>query len=89
LDKPLEHMVATTPAHLLADMLIGGVLKRDVKPLLHTSSLLMEYLDDDDFLLRPLPNHLFQRDNSAWVGSSTATTRCPTSRPPSRVATCW
>ena len=27
----------------------------------------MEYLDDDDFLLRPLPNHLFQRDNSAWV----------------------
>ena len=32
-----------------------------------TSSLLLEYLDDDDFLLAPLPNHLFQRDNSAWV----------------------
>ena len=27
----------------------------------------MEYLGPDDFLLRPLPNHLFQRDNSAWV----------------------
>jgi arginine deiminase len=27
----------------------------------------MEYLGPEDFLLRPLPNHLFQRDNSAWV----------------------
>ena len=27
----------------------------------------MEYLRRDDFLLRPLPNHLFQRDNSAWI----------------------
>jgi arginine deiminase len=67
LDKPLDILVATTPAHLLADLLVGGVLKRDVVPLLHTSSLLMEYLDDDDFLLRPLPNHLFQRDNAAWI----------------------
>ena len=46
------------------------MLKRDLVPLLHTSSLLMEYLADDDFLLRPLPNHLFQRDNSAWVYDS-------------------
>jgi len=30
-------------------------------------SLLMDYLRDDDFLLRPLPNHLFQRDNAAWI----------------------
>jgi arginine deiminase len=48
-------------------MLIGGVLKREVAPLLRASSLLMEYLDDEDFVLRPLPNHLFQRDNSAWM----------------------
>ena len=27
----------------------------------------MDYLRADDFLLRPLPNHLFQRDNSAWI----------------------
>ena len=40
-------------ARLLAELLIGGVLKRDVVPCLHTPSLLMEYLDDDDFLLRP------------------------------------
>ena len=67
LDGPLDELVEQTPAHVLAEMLIGGVLKRDVAGRLRTQSLLMEYLRDDDFLLAPLPNHLFQRDNSAWV----------------------
>jgi arginine deiminase len=67
LDAPLDAIVGETPAAELADMLIGGLLKREVAPLLRASSLLMEYLDDEDFLLRPLPNHLFQRDNSAWI----------------------
>lgn len=67
LDAPLDSLMANTPADDLADMLIGGVLKREIAPMLHTSSLLMEYLDDEDFVLAPLPNHLFQRDNAAWV----------------------
>jgi arginine deiminase len=67
LDGPLDALVGSTPAPLLANLLIGGVLKRDVASLLHAPSLLMDYLGPDDFLLRPLPNHLFQRDNSAWV----------------------
>ncbi|TXL57509.1 arginine deiminase [Aeromicrobium terrae] len=67
LDAPLDAIVGHTDAVELTDMLIGGVLKREVAPLLHTASLLMEYLGDEDFLLRPLPNHLFQRDNSAWI----------------------
>jgi len=67
LDAPLDELVGSTPAPVLASLLIGGVLKRDVASLLHAPSLLMDYLGDDDFLLRPLPNHLFQRDNSAWV----------------------
>ena len=53
-------------ADRLAKVLVGGVLKHELD-LPKTSSLLLEYLDDDDFLLPPLPNHLFQRDNSAWV----------------------
>jgi arginine deiminase len=69
LDRPLAELVDATPAPELAEMLIGGVLKRDVAPLLHISSLLMTALDDDDFLLGPLPNHLFQRDNAAWIHS--------------------
>jgi arginine deiminase len=67
LDKPLDALVGSTAADMLAELLVGGVLKRDVVPFLNTSSLLMEYLDDEDFLLPPLPNHLFQRDNSAWI----------------------
>jgi arginine deiminase len=67
LDRPLDLLVSSTPAAQLAEILIGGLLKSEILPLLHTSSLLVEYLEDDDFLLAPLPNHLFQRDNSAWV----------------------
>jgi arginine deiminase len=67
LDKPLDDLVASTPARLLAGLLIGGVLKSDVADRLREPSLLMDWLRDDDFLLRPLPNHLFQRDNAAWV----------------------
>lgn len=67
LDAPLDTIVGQTPAPQLADILIGGLLKREVAPMLKASSLLMEHLDDEDFLLAPLPNHLFQRDNAAWM----------------------
>jgi arginine deiminase len=67
LDKPLDELVAEAPSGLLAQLLIGGVLKSDVAGLVTTPSLLMDYLGPDDFLLRPLPNHLFQRDNAAWI----------------------
>jgi arginine deiminase len=67
LDEPLDEMVASAPADLLSELLIGGVLRNDVPGLTETSSLLLAFLSGHDFLLRPLPNHLFQRDNSAWV----------------------
>ncbi|MGZ4709417.1 MAG: arginine deiminase [Acidimicrobiales bacterium] len=66
LDEPLDDLVDATPPDQLAELLIGGVLKRDV-PDPGASSLLWSSLEAEDFLLRPLPNHLFQRDNSAWV----------------------
>jgi arginine deiminase len=66
LDHPLDVLVAAAPADRLAELLIGGVLKSDL-PIKDPESLLLEYLGPDDFLLAPLPNHLFQRDNSAWV----------------------
>ena len=66
LDKPLDDLVGQAPAERLSEALIGGLLKRDLT-LDDPSSLLLEYLDPDDFLLTPLPNHLFQRDNTAWV----------------------
>ena len=66
LERPLRRRIEDGDAGWLATRMVGGVLKRDV-PRPDVSSLLWQTLDDDDFLLDPLPNHLFQRDNVAWV----------------------
>jgi len=66
LEGRLDELVGEMPADRLAEALIGGVLRSDLD-LDASSSLLWTYLDPSDFLLTPLPNHLFQRDNSAWV----------------------
>lgn len=50
----------------LAQYLVGGVLKADLQPM-RPRSLKWDTLAADDFLLPPLPNHLFQRDNSCWI----------------------
>jgi arginine deiminase len=60
-------LVHSYPAAQLADVLIGGLTKRDVDAWLTTPSLLLRAAEPDDFILAPLPNHLFQRDNSAWI----------------------
>jgi arginine deiminase len=52
----------------LAEYLVGGVTKADLSPLTRPS-LAWEALDVDDFVLPPLPNTLFQRDNAAWIGA--------------------
>ncbi|MEO5875102.1 MAG: arginine deiminase [Streptosporangiaceae bacterium] len=50
----------------LAESLVGGVVKADLRPL-QARSLKWDTLRTDDFVLPPLPNHLFPRDNSCWV----------------------
>jgi arginine deiminase len=50
----------------LAEHLIGGVLKADLHPI-RAHGLKWDMLRADDFVLTPLPNHLFQRDNSCWI----------------------
>ncbi len=42
------------------------MLKADLRPL-RTASVTWDMLRADDFVLPPLPNHLFQRDNSCWI----------------------
>ncbi len=66
LEGRLDELVAQAPAETLADALIGGVLRHEMT-LDEDASLLLAYLSPNDFLLTPLPNHLFQRDNSAFV----------------------
>ncbi|HLI41987.1 MAG TPA: arginine deiminase [Streptosporangiaceae bacterium] len=53
----------------LAEFLIGGVLKADLEAgsRARPRGLAWEMLHADDFVLPPLPNHLFQRDNSCWI----------------------
>ena len=64
--SPLRQLIADTEPQELADFMIGGILKKDL-PAPEWPSLLWRLLADEDFVLAPLPNHLFQRDNSAWV----------------------
>jgi arginine deiminase len=63
---PLRRLIDDLDEETLAGYLIGGVLKADVRPL-RPRSLKWQMLRADDFLLKPLPNHLFTRDNSCWV----------------------
>ena len=63
---PLRELLAGPRRAALAEYLIGGVLKADLRPL-RARSLKWDMLRADDFVLPPLPNHLFPRDNSCWV----------------------
>ena len=48
--------------------LIGGVSKRELLELIEEpKSLAFRAMEIDDFVLPPLPNHLFTRDTSAWI----------------------
>jgi arginine deiminase len=63
---PVRKLLDDLDALDLARYLIGGVLKADLRPG-RASSLTWDMLHSDDFILPPLPNHLFQRDNSCWI----------------------
>ncbi|MEV6007253.1 arginine deiminase [Streptomyces sp. NPDC051976] len=52
----------------LTEALIGGMTKREfLERFAEPVSVRFHALDLDDFLLPPLPNHIFTRDTSAWV----------------------
>lgn len=52
----------------LAEALIGGVTKREyLERSPEPVSVRFHVMEPDDFLLGPLPNHLFTRDTSAWI----------------------
>jgi len=63
---PLHRLAEQAESVRLAELLIGGVLKSELAGFT-VNSLRWELMGADDFVLAPLPNHLFQRDNSAWV----------------------
>jgi arginine deiminase len=63
---PLRKLFDDLDGPALAEFLVGGVLKADLHPA-GAHSLKWDMLHADDFVLPPLPNHLYQRDNSCWI----------------------
>nr|WP_246006256.1 arginine deiminase [Georgenia muralis] len=52
----------------LASHLIAGVTKRELlEEIVEPDSIALQIMAPDDFVLAPLPNHLFTRDTSCWV----------------------
>jgi len=66
LAEPLLKVAETVDPVVLGRYLVGGITKEDLE-LSGAGSLLWRALRPDDFVLAPLPNHLFPRDNSCWI----------------------
>jgi arginine deiminase len=60
-----EYLLTKCDEATLTSHLIGGLTKKEFK---HTNKrLLCETMGDWDFIITPLPNHLYTRDTSCWV----------------------
>jgi arginine deiminase len=71
--EPLRALAAELDGPTLARYLVGGLTRRDLADgVSGVRSLCWDALGADDFLLPPLPNHLFTRDTSAWVAGGVA-----------------
>lgn len=69
----LRDFGASLPPADLAEMLIGGLTKRELlERASEPSSAWISGMGLDDFILAPLPNHLFTRDTSSWIGGGVA-----------------
>lgn len=67
LARDLRRLFADTDSVSLAEVLIGGLVASDLRPI-GWSGLVSWTQRIDDFVLPPVPNTLFQRDNTAWIG---------------------
>lgn len=68
LHREIRSWLNDLPADRLAEFLIGGVAYEDVPPEVGGSFLAaFRELDPAGFVLRPLPNTQFMRDNSSWI----------------------
>ncbi len=67
LTPALQEWTATLDDDRLADLCLEGLTVEEWKDASPVRSLVTRTLEDEDFLIRPLPNHLFARDASAWI----------------------
>lgn len=71
LRRYLRQALNTQPADRLADILTSGLRNDEVTGV---RTLVTGLLADDDFLIDPLPNLLFTRDSSTWIGDRAVVT---------------
>ena len=66
----LRNAFDALPGDALTDHLVGGITKRELLDRVpEPRSIVLHALGPDDFVLEPLPNHLYTRDASAWIGA--------------------
>lgn len=64
----LRDCFAAMDLDTLTDHLIAGITKRELLDRIpEPRSIAIHVLDPDDFVLEPLPNHLYPRDTSTWI----------------------
>lgn len=69
-DRVREQLDDLPPVEL-ANVLIAGLSRNELAP---SSSLVHRLMKPGEFIIDPLPNVLFTRDSSAWIGTSVAVT---------------
>ncbi len=72
LTPALQEWTGTLDEERLADLCLEGLTVDEWKAVSPVRSLVTRTLEDEDFLIRPLPNHLFARDASAWIADGVA-----------------
>jgi arginine deiminase len=72
----LRGCFAAMDAATLAEHLVGGITKREVRDrIAMPQSMAFHALSPDAFVVEPLPNHLYPRDTSAWIHGGVAINR--------------
>lgn len=72
LSPAMREWTRTLSDDRVASLCLEGLSVAEWKEVSPVRSLVTRTLQDEDFLIRPLPNHLFARDASAWIQSGVA-----------------
>lgn len=65
--EPVLELLEPLGGAAIAERLVAGITARDLVDLVGRGGLTLEMLAPDEFVLAPLPNHLYQRDASSWI----------------------
>lgn len=71
LRREVERYLAELDATDLAEVLMAGLAHQELRT---GTGLTYELMDQHDFVIDPLPNLLFTRDSSVWIGDQVAVT---------------